>query len=101
MRAMGRGGRRAAVIAPVLLAAALALTPRPAAAWWRAGWGWGWHPGWGVRVVVPPVVVAPPVAYVPPPVAYAPPPVAYAPGYRWIPGHYGAYGYWVPGHWGY
>ncbi len=91
-----------------LLAASVAvplLTPTPAEAWWRggwgwhAGWGWGWHPGYawrpgwgwrgGVVVGVPPVVVAPAAPY------YAPPP------YRWIPGHRAWNGRWIPPHWGY
>lgn len=86
-----------------LIAAGLLAVPQQAHAWWRGGWG--------VGVVVPPVVVAPPVyapapVYVaPPPVVvapppvYAPPPVAYYPRQRvWIPAHWRG-PYWVPGHW--
>jgi hypothetical protein len=92
-----------ALVITLATAASLA-TPKPALAWWHSGWGWhagwggwrpapGWHAGWGwgwrggVYVGVPPVVVAPPVAY--------------APGYHWIPGHYAPGGIWVPPHWGY
>jgi hypothetical protein len=90
-------------IAGAALAAAVAvpmLTPAPAEAWWRGGWGWhagwahpgwGWHAGWGwgggVYAGVPPVVVGA-AAY-----PYAP--------YRWIPGYYAPNGARVPAHWGY
>ncbi len=80
-----------------LFAAGMMALPGQAHAWWRGGWG--------VGVVVPPVVVGPPVyapapVYVaPPPVVYAPPPVAYYPRPRvWIPAHWRG-PYWVPGHW--
>ena len=80
-----------------LVAAGLTAMPHAANAWWRGGWG--------VGVVLPPVVVAPPV-YVPPPVyvapapVYAPPPVAYYPRQHvWVPPHWNG-PYWVPGHWG-
>jgi hypothetical protein len=108
------------MITGVALAAAIAmplLTPAPAQAWWRGGWGvhvggpgygyrpgWGYHPGWGygyhpgwgygwrggVYVGVPPVIVGTPAPYAYP---YSP--------YRWIPGHYNRYGAWIPPHWGY
>ena len=80
-----------ALAAPVIGLGLLAASP--AQAWVR----------WGVGIVVPPVVVAPPppVYYAPPPVYYAPPPpVAYYPVPRrpvWVPGHWHR-GYWIPGH---
>ena len=66
-----------------------ALTPSPAHAWWRAGWGG------------PVVVAAPPVVYAPPPpVVYAPPPRYVPPPYRhWVRGHYNRFGRWIPPHW--
>lgn len=80
-----------------LAAIGIAAAPHDAKAWWRGGWG--------VGVVVPPVVVAPPVYappryYAPPPVAYAVPPRAYYSGPRrvWIPPHWQG-PYWVRGHW--
>ncbi|HVY17597.1 MAG TPA: hypothetical protein VHB27_20430 [Rhodopila sp.] len=82
-------------VASLALAGMMAM-PHQAKAWW--------HGGWGVGVVLPPVVIAPPVYAPPPPVVYAPPPVAYAPApyYAprrvWIPPHWRG-GYWVPGHW--
>jgi hypothetical protein len=76
-----------------LAAVGVAAAPHEADAWWRGGFG--------VGIVVPPVVVAPPpVYYPPPPVAYAPPPPAYypAPGRVWVPPHWEG-PYWVRGHW--
>jgi hypothetical protein len=74
----------------------IAAAPHPANAWWRGGFG--------VGIVLPPVVVAPPVyaapVYVAPPVAYYPPPPAYYPPPRrvWVPPHWEG-PYWVQGHW--
>ena len=69
--------------------------PHDAKAWWRGGFG--------VGIVVPPVVVAPGPVYAPPAYAapvYAPPPVAYyAPRRVWVPPHWEG-PYWVRGHWG-
>jgi hypothetical protein len=76
-----------------LAAVGVAAAPHNAMAWWRGGWG--------VRIVLPPVVVAPPpVYYAPPPVAYVAPPVAYYPTPRrvWVPPHWEG-PYWVRGHW--
>ncbi|HEX2939536.1 MAG TPA: hypothetical protein VHO91_00715 [Rhodopila sp.] len=80
-----------------LVAIGIAAVPHDAKAWWREGYGIG--------VVLPPVVVAPPVyapppVYVPPPVAYVPPPPPgyYVPRRIWIPPHWRG-PYWVPGHW--
>jgi hypothetical protein len=86
-----------------LAALGVAAMPGSAHAWWRGGWG--------VGIVVPPVVVAPAPVYVGPPAYYAPPPVAYAPpvvyappaAYAaparvWIPPHWEGQ-YWVNGHW--
>ncbi len=72
----------------ILSMAGLILSTPEAKAWWRGGWG--------VGVVVPPVIVAPP-----PPVYYAPPPVYYVPAPRriWIPPHWEG-PYFVRGHWG-
>jgi hypothetical protein len=60
----------------------LAMTPAPARAWWRGGWGYN---GGIVIGVVPPFFLPPPVVYAaPPPVYYAPPPPPYysAPAYH-------------------
>jgi hypothetical protein len=75
--------------------------PHQANAWWGGGYG--------VGIVVPPIIVAPPVyaapAYPPPPPLYAPPvygppPVAYvAPRRVWVVPHWQG-PYWVRGHWG-
>jgi hypothetical protein len=87
--------KRLASIAAVagLAAIGVAAVPHDAKAWWRGGYG--------VGIVLPPVVVAPPV-YVAPPVVYAAPPpaVAYYPPPRrvWIPAHWEG-PYWVQGHW--
>ena len=88
---------RFGIVAAVLAASAVPLlTPTPAAAWWRRGWGYGWHPGWGYGwrrgcCWGPGVVVgAPPVVYAPPPVVV---------GRVWIRPHWNG-PYWVPGHWG-
>jgi hypothetical protein len=82
-----------ASIAGIMGLAAVGVTamPHDAKAWWRGGFG--------VGIVLPPVVVAPPV-YVAPPVAYVPPPAPYyvAPRRVWIPPHWRG-PYWVPGHW--
>lgn len=79
-----------------LATVALAATPKPANAWW---YHHGYCCGWGVGVVIPPVVVAPPPAYyAPPPAYYAPSQAYYAPQREWIPAHW-QNGYWVPGHW--
>ena len=65
---------RIALVLGVFGTSALA-GPRPANAWWRAGWGFGFAP----YVPFAPIVPAPyPYYYAPPPVYYAPPPV-YAP----------------------
>ncbi|HQT77197.1 MAG TPA: hypothetical protein PLD10_09120 [Rhodopila sp.] len=80
-----------------LAAVGVAAVPHDAKAWWRGGYG--------VGVVLPPVVVAPPVyapppIYVAPPVAYVPPPPPgyYVPRRVWIRPHWRG-PYWVPGHW--
>ena len=79
-----------------LAAVGLAAAPKPANAWW---YHHGYCCGWGVGVVIPPVVVAPPPAYYAPPTAYyAPYPAYYTPPpHAWIPAHW-QNGYWVPGH---
>jgi hypothetical protein len=89
MSVIKRFGTMAAVVG--LAALGVAAMPHEAKAWWRGGYG--------VRVWVPPVVVAPP-AYYPPPVAYYPPaPYYYGPPRRiWIPPHWEG-PYWVRGHW--
>jgi hypothetical protein len=90
MSALKRLGAAAAVAG--LAAIGIAAVPHEAKAWWRGGFG--------VRVWVPPVVMAPPV-YVPPPVAWVPPPPpAYyrPPHHVWVPPHWEGR-YWVPGHW--
>jgi hypothetical protein len=85
------GTKRIAAIGAILGLATLgiAAAPKPAAAWWHHGYGYGWG---GIGVYVPPVYVAPPPAYYPAPAYYAPPQRA------WIPAHW-ENGYWVPGHW--
>ncbi len=100
-------------IIPLMVAAALAvplLTPAPAQAWWRGGYGGGYggfghgyyghgYGGYGYRgygvgagiagfalgTVLGAGLAAP--YYAPPPVYYAPPPVYYAPppGYYYRP----------------
>jgi hypothetical protein len=65
----------------------LAITSKPANAWWT-GYGWGWG-----GVYVPPVVVTPPPTYYPPPAYYYTPPARV-----WVPAHWQG-NYWVPGHW--
>ncbi len=89
--------KRLGMIAAVLGLAAVGVTamPHDAKAWWRGGYG--------VGIVLPPVVVAPAPVYVPPPVyvapGYVPPPVvAYAPRRVWVPAHWEG-PYWVQGHW--
>jgi hypothetical protein len=91
--------KRLGTVAVVAGLAAVGITgaPHDAKAWWRGGFG--------VGIVVPPLVVAPPVyapppVYVGPPVAYVPPPVAYYPAPRrfWVPPHWEG-PYWVRGHW--
>lgn len=90
--------RKLASIASVfgLAAIGVAVMPHDAKAWWRGGFG--------VGIVVPPVVVgppiyAPPVYYAPPPAYYAPPPAYVAPpGRVWVPPHWQG-NYWVRGHW--
>jgi hypothetical protein len=90
--------KRLASMAAVLGLAVVGVTavPHDAKAWWRGGFG--------VGIVVPPVVVAPPVygppVYVAPPVAYVPPPPAYYPVPRrvWVPPHWEG-PYWIQGHW--
>jgi len=94
------------LVAGAALAAAVTvpvLSPVPAEAWWRGGWGWhsgwgwhggwGWHPGWGwgwpgVYVAAPAVAVGAPV-------------YPYAASYHWVPGYYAPNGAWVAGHWAY
>ena len=62
--------------AGVLAAAVIAVTPKPAEAWWRGGF----YVGGPAFFVGPPVVYPPPVVYAPPPVVYTPPPpVVYTP----------------------
>ena len=83
---------RGLVLGAATLAALVPLlSPKPALAWWRGGFG--------VAIGVP-VVVPPPVVYAPPPVYYAPPVVAYAAPHRpvWVPPYWTGR-YWVPGHW--
>lgn len=70
----GFGARRLAGLAGAAAFCAVALGSVPAQAWWRGG----------VWVSVPPVVVAPPVAYP----YYYPPYYPYAPGYYYPPGYY-------------
>ena len=88
------------LVAGAAIAAAVAiplLTPAPAEAWWRGGWGWhagyvgpgwGWHPGWGwgwrggVYVGTPVIAVGAPV-------------YPYTAPYRWVPGYYAPNGAWV------
>ncbi|WP_428484290.1 hypothetical protein [Rhodopila sp.] len=87
-----RLGMAAAVVG--LAAVGVAAMPHDAEAWWRGGYG--------VGVVVPPVVVAPAPVYPPPVVVapgYGPPRVAYAPRRFWVPPHWEGR-YWVRGHWG-
>ncbi len=88
-----------------LVAVGVTAMPHDANAWWQGGYG--------VGVVVPPVVVAPPVFVAPPVVAvpayrppvyvapgYGPPPVGFvAPRRVWVPSHW-AGPHWVRGHWG-
>ena len=91
--------RLASVAAVLALAVAgVAAVPQDAKAWW--------HRGFGVRIFVPPVVVAPPVlypapVYAPPPVVYVPPPPPrYVPVRPpvWVPPHWEGR-VWVQGHW--
>ena len=103
MPALKRLGSVAVLAA--LTAVGTAALPSNAKAWWR-------HDDFGIRVWVPPVVVArpppvvyaappPPVVYtVPPPVVYAPPPPRrfYRPRRIWIPPHW-HHGFWIRGHW--
>ncbi|MDR3532010.1 MAG: hypothetical protein P4L90_15855 [Rhodopila sp.] len=99
--------KRVASVAGVLGLAVLgvAAMPHDAKAWWRGGFGVGIVVPPVVVApapvyVAPPVVVAPPPVYVAPPVAYAPPPPAYypAPHRVWVPPHWEG-PYWVGGHW--
>jgi hypothetical protein len=90
--------KRLGAVAAVVGLATIGVTamPHDAKAWWRGG-------GFGVGIVVPPVVVAPPVyappVYVAPPVAYVPPPAYYpAPRSVWVPPHWEG-PYWTQGHW--
>src|SRR5262249_43099268 len=89
--------RRITATAALLGVAAVGLAATPANAWW---YHHGYCCGWGVGVVIPPVVVAPgPAYYAPPPAYYAPSAAYYTPPSRaWIPDHW-QNGYWVPGHW--
>ena len=93
--------KRLASMAAVLGLAVVGVTamPHDAKAWWRGGFG--------VGIVVPPVVVGPPVYPAPyyypaPPVVYAPPPppgAYYPPPHRiWVPPHWEGPN-WVGGHW--
>ncbi len=89
--------KRLASVAVILGLATVgvAAMPHPANAWWRYGWG-------GVRIWVPPVIVAPPVVVAPPVAYYGPGPYYYAPapypGAYWVPAHWYR-GYWVHGGW--
>jgi hypothetical protein len=89
----GTGTKRIAATCAILGLATIgiAAAPKPAAAWWQHGYGYGCCWG-GIGVFVPPVVVAPPPAYYAAPAYYAPQQRA------WIPAHW-ENGYWVPGHW--
>lgn len=82
--------KRLSSIAAIAALAVAGITAAPgnAEAWWRGGWG--------VGIVVPPVVVAPPPVYyaAPPPVAYYAPP----PRRVWIPPHWEG-PYFIRGHW--
>ncbi len=80
---------RVAVLSLCAAAAASALLPGKAEAWWFRG------PG---VVVYPPVYAVPPVYA--PPVVYAPPPsVLVRPGPRWVRPYFDARGFFHPGHW--
>lgn len=89
--------KRLATVAAAALAAGIGLMamPHDAKAWRRGGFG--------VGVVLPPVVVAPPPVYPapvygPPVYAYRPPLAYYPPRRVWVPPHWRG-PYWVPGHW--
>jgi hypothetical protein len=91
-RKMAASASRLAVLAAgIATAAAIALSPMTAKAWFA--------PSVGV-VIAPPVVVGPPVVYAAPPppaVVYTRPPYYYYVRH-WVPAHWHG-PYWVPGHW--